>query len=68
MIRWLASSHPKINHSAWTSDETAKVKNLVGDMEDGEVDWEVVAKQLGVGRLVPLTPRLLTHNRPGVTR
>jgi hypothetical protein len=48
MIRWLGSSHPKFSHSSWASNETSKLKELVGDTPEGDVNWEDVVAKLGV--------------------
>ncbi|CAL1701678.1 unnamed protein product [Somion occarium] len=49
-IKWLGSSHPKINQSAWTQAEISQVKDLVDGHKEGEVDWVDVASKLGTNR------------------
>lgn len=47
-IRWLGERHPQFNDAQWTKSEIAKVKELVGDAREGEVDWVEIAEKLGV--------------------
>ncbi|KAF7790098.1 hypothetical protein EIP86_001048 [Pleurotus ostreatoroseus] len=49
-IRWLGDRHPELNHSPWSQDEIARVKELVGDAAQGQVDWVHVATRLGTHR------------------
>lgn len=56
-IRWLGDRHPEFNHSEWSDEEIARVKELVGDAKEGEVDWIDITARLGVRR-ENLTPPL----------
>lgn len=47
-IRWLGDRHPEFNHSSWSKAEIDRVKELVGDAKEGEVDWVIIATRLGV--------------------
>ncbi len=47
-IRWLGDRHPEFNRSPWTEPENTRVKELVGDLGQGEVDWVDIAAKLGV--------------------
>ncbi|PSR73463.1 hypothetical protein PHLCEN_2v10755 [Hermanssonia centrifuga] len=49
-IRWLGDRHPEFNRSPWTEPENTRVKELVGDLGQGEVDWVDIAAKLGTGR------------------
>ncbi|KAG2058951.1 hypothetical protein BDR06DRAFT_950204 [Suillus hirtellus] len=49
-IRWLGDQHPCFNHGPWTQDETTKLKGLVAEYENEQVDWEVVVDKLGTHR------------------
>ncbi|KAI0347492.1 hypothetical protein BDW22DRAFT_1351937 [Trametopsis cervina] len=49
-VRWLGDRHPQFNHEPWTAEETDRVKQLVGDAKEGEVDWVDVAAKLGTRR------------------
>lgn len=50
-IRWLGDRHPEFDHSQWTQPEIIRVKELVGNAAEGQVDWVDVAQKLGVGGL-----------------
>ena len=47
-IRWLGDRHPELNHSPWSQEEITRVKELVGDAVQGQVDWVDIAARLGV--------------------
>ena len=47
-IRWRGSFSPKWNHTMWSQAETARVRELVGTSEEGEIDWVDIARRLGV--------------------
>jgi hypothetical protein len=47
-IRWLGERHPDFDRSVWSADEITKVKELVGEAEEGDVDWVEIATKLGV--------------------
>lgn len=49
-IRWLGDRHPDFNHSTWTQSEIDRVKELVADATEGQVDWVQIAAELGTGR------------------
>ncbi|KAI0773864.1 hypothetical protein C8Q74DRAFT_1200630 [Fomes fomentarius] len=49
-IRWLGERHPQFNDSQWTQSEVAKVRQLVENAREGEVDWVEIAQKLGTGR------------------
>ncbi|TCD71353.1 hypothetical protein EIP91_011124 [Steccherinum ochraceum] len=49
-IRWRGSAHPQWNHASWTQQETSRVRELVGNLKEGEVDWVDIANKLGTGR------------------
>ena len=51
-IRWLGERHPEFDRSSWSPAELAKVKELVGDAKEGEIDWVEIAAKLGVHHLV----------------
>ncbi|KAG2339853.1 hypothetical protein BDR05DRAFT_938425 [Suillus weaverae] len=61
-IRWLGDQHPCFNHGPWTQDEITKLKGLVAEYGNEQVDWEVVVDKLGTHR-TPLD--CMTH---GTTR
>ncbi|KAG1780285.1 hypothetical protein EV702DRAFT_771758 [Suillus placidus] len=61
-IRWLGDQHPCFNHGPWTQDEITKLKGLVAEYGNEQVDWEVVVDKLGTHR-APLD--CMTH---GTTR
>lgn len=49
-VCWIGDRHPRINHGEWEAPEIAKLSELVSEIlkEKSTVDWEEVAKQLGV--------------------
>lgn len=47
-IRWLGERHPDFYHSPWSQLEIAKVRELVENSKEGEVDWVEIATKLGV--------------------
>lgn len=47
-IRWLGDQHPCFNHRPWTEDEITKLKGLVVEYGNEQVDWEAVVDKLGV--------------------
>jgi hypothetical protein len=47
-IRWLGDRHAEINHSPWEQDELLRLNAILGDYQDGGVDWVLVARKLGV--------------------
>ena len=49
-VCWVGDRHPIINHDEWAAPEIAKLGELVSEIlkEKSTVDWEEVAKQLGV--------------------
>ena len=47
-IRWLGDRHPEFDHSPWQPLEIKRVKELVGNAAEGEVDWVEIASKLGV--------------------
>ncbi|GBE79411.1 hypothetical protein BKA93DRAFT_830458 [Sparassis latifolia] len=49
-IRWLGERHPLLNHVQWTQTEITRVKELVADATEGQVDWVDVAAKLGTRR------------------
>ncbi|KAG1755990.1 hypothetical protein EDB19DRAFT_445855 [Suillus lakei] len=49
-IRWLGDQHPCFNHGPWTQDEITKLKGLVAEYGNEQVDWEAVVDQLGTHR------------------
>ncbi|KAG1874714.1 hypothetical protein DFJ58DRAFT_877886 [Suillus subalutaceus] len=50
-IRWLGDQHPCFNHSSWTQDEVTKLKGLVAEYGNEQVDWEAVVDKLGTHRM-----------------
>ena len=52
-IRWLGGRHPDFNHSPWSQDEINKVRELIGNAKEGEVDWVEIATKLEVSYLCP---------------
>lgn len=49
-IRWLGDQHPCFNHGPWTQDEITKLKGLVVEYGNEQVDWEAVVDKLGTHR------------------
>ncbi|KAG0702362.1 hypothetical protein DFH29DRAFT_505758 [Suillus ampliporus] len=49
-IRWLGDQHPDINHGPWTQDETTKLKDIVAEYGNEQVDWHAVVDKLGTHR------------------
>ncbi|KAG1753764.1 uncharacterized protein EDB91DRAFT_1215164 [Suillus paluster] len=49
-IRWLGEQHPDFNHGPWTEDEITKLKEIVAEYGDEQVDWEAVVDKLGTKR------------------
>ncbi|KAH7931295.1 hypothetical protein BV22DRAFT_1190583 [Leucogyrophana mollusca] len=49
-IRWLGDRHPEFNHDPWQQDEIAKLRALVAENKDGQIDWTDMAKKLGTNR------------------
>ncbi|TBU44763.1 hypothetical protein BD309DRAFT_1079798 [Dichomitus squalens] len=49
-IRWLGERHPQFNNAQWPQSEITKVRELVGDARQGEIDWVKIAEKLGTGR------------------
>lgn len=49
-IRWLGDQHPCFNHGSWTQDEITKLKGLVAEYGNEQVDWEAVVDKLGTHR------------------
>lgn len=47
-IRWLGELHPQFNNAQWTQSEIVRVKQLVANANEGDVDWVEVAEKLGV--------------------
>ena len=56
-IRWLSDQHPEFNHGPWTQDEITKLKDLVAEYGNEQVDWEAVADKLGVRLLFTPTEK-----------
>jgi hypothetical protein len=56
-MRWLGDQHPCFNHGAWTQDEITKLKGLVVEYGNEQVDWEAVVDKLGVCLLFQLTQK-----------
>ncbi|PCH41368.1 hypothetical protein WOLCODRAFT_69152 [Wolfiporia cocos MD-104 SS10] len=49
-ICWLGDRHPVLNHSPWTQSEIDRVRQIIGDRTEGQIDWLAVSAQLGTGR------------------
>ncbi|KAI0003031.1 Homeodomain-like protein [Russula compacta] len=49
-VRWLGDRHPRFNHSPWAASEIVAAKALVEGREEGDVDWVLIAEQLGTRR------------------
>ncbi|EGO01660.1 hypothetical protein SERLA73DRAFT_158888 [Serpula lacrymans var. lacrymans S7.3] len=49
-IRWLGDRHPEINHSNWDQEEVSRLKAMVSDVPEGQVDWVDIAEKLGTKR------------------
>ncbi|KAH8106261.1 hypothetical protein BXZ70DRAFT_1038169 [Cristinia sonorae] len=49
-VRWCGSTSSQWNHTVWLQSEITRLKELVGDAKQGEVNWVQIAHQLGTGR------------------
>ncbi|GJE84916.1 snRNA-activating protein complex subunit 4 [Phanerochaete sordida] len=49
-IRWLGERHPDFDRSNWSQPEISRLKELIGDAKEGEVDWVQIAAKLGTRR------------------
>jgi hypothetical protein len=67
-IRWLGDQHPDFNHGPWTQHESTKLKELLAEHSNKQVDWEAIADKLGVRMLFQLTETGLTHPRQNEPR
>jgi hypothetical protein len=53
----LGDQHPDFNHGPWTQDETTKLRELIAEHGNEQVDWEAVADKLGVRLLLQSTKK-----------
>ncbi|CCM02807.1 uncharacterized protein FIBRA_04918 [Fibroporia radiculosa] len=49
-IRWLGEHHPQFNRTQWTQSEIDRLRDLLGNVVEGQIDWSDIAAKLGTGR------------------
>jgi hypothetical protein len=60
-VKWLGGLHPSVNRGPWLDEEVASLKALVGHSSEKEVDWVMIAEDLGVCTFFLLSSFLALH-------